>query len=142
MKTKTWLLGVLVLFALGLITCKKDKPKTDAVKLVGNGSGEQVVPKVVTNGTATLLGNYSGRLHGLVTFTLSFKDLTGPYTTITVNGPASPGTNGPELYPTTGGSFPTASGDVEGYFTIDSIQEKQLLSLLQYFLSLLWVCRY
>lgn len=111
------LLTVIGIYASILYSsCHKDDKvnNTHQYMVVGNASGDQEVPVVVTNGTAILAGTYnsdSNMLH----YTITWANLSDSVTAASINGPATVGNNAGSLIilsPVLNGSSGTASGSV------------------------------
>jgi hypothetical protein len=97
-------------------SCHKDDKinNTHQYSVVGTASGDQEVPVVVTNGSATLTGTYnsdSNLLHYVITWTNLSDSVTGA----SINGPAMVGVNADALItinPVINGSSGNASGNI------------------------------
>lgn len=103
--------------------------------MVGDGSGKQVVPEISTNASSTFFGVYSKGYYNLFIYTIRFKDLSGPWTKISINGPSSSGQNGPEIHLASSAS-PSVEGEATGSFNLNSIAGSQLLSGQWYYIIL------
>ena len=130
MKTFNFFKSVVPFVALSLCfltSCSKDDNdgNVSTYKVSGDASGAQVVSPSYNTATATLTGTYDARTNSLI-YTITWANLSGDVTGITINGPAAAGANGPALQPlnvTTNGTAGVASGTL----TLTNGQEKAFL---------------
>jgi CHRD domain len=130
-RTVLRLSSLLLLIALGstfMTGCKKDSATTTSTTytISGTASGNNEVPAVTTSGTGTLTGTYDPSTK-ILTYSVSWSNLSGPATASHFHGPAPAGQNASVIVPftiTNNGNGGTASGQA----TLTSAQETDLLA--------------
>ncbi|MGN6401443.1 MAG: CHRD domain-containing protein [Flavisolibacter sp.] len=132
MKRKNFVLfssSILVLFLLAiLVSCSKDdnKNNTNMYTISATMNGDQEVPAVTTSGTGTVTGTYDANSN-VLTYNVSWSNLSGPATLAHFHGPATAGSNASVAVPFTlnnNGNAGTASGTA----TLTDAQETDFLA--------------
>ena len=118
----------LSILCLAFVSCDKDDDDDDEkVEYTLNASvdGHQEVPMVETDATGTLTGTYN-KNSNLLTYSVSWQQLSGPVTGMHFHGPADIGEPANVAVPITG--FPAAEqGTYSGSATLTEAQEAELL---------------
>ena len=115
----------LILFSLTACDKDDDDEEKVAYTLSATADGAQEVPAVTTDGSGTLTGSYN-KTSNLLTYTVSWEDLSGPAMAMHFHGPAAAGVPAGVALPITGFT-PGASGNYSGSATINETQEVELL---------------
>lgn len=121
-------LPLVLVFASAIwIGCDKDDDDDEArYTISGNGSGNQEVPAVTTNGTSTVTGTYRAASKEL-NYSISFTGLSANAMMMHFHGPAAPGAEAGVMVGITG--FPAAtSGNFSGTATLTPVQDSALLA--------------
>jgi len=121
--------SILVLFLLAiLVSCSKDdnNNNNNMYTVSATMSGAQEVPAVTTAGTGTVSGTYDASTN-VLTYNVSWSNLSGPAVAAHFHGAADPGTNASVIVPFTlnnNGNAGTASGTA----TLTDAQETDFLA--------------
>ena len=129
-KRVSFLASVVVMSALVLSSCKKDKNETTSTKpytISGSASGSQMVPSVSGNGSATMTGTYDPNTR-VLTYTTNWTGLSGAPTSGGFYSGAS-GSSGTIVGSNwTLGSGLSSTGTFSGTTTLTADQASQLTS--------------
>lgn len=122
--------GFMVISAvtLGFTACDKDDDDDDekvSYTISATADGAQEVPAVNTDGTGTVTGTYNKNTK-IFSYTVTWKDLSGPATNMHFHGPALPGTPAGVAIPIVGFSS-VVEGSHTGTDTLTAEQETDML---------------
>ena len=129
MKSKTFFSFALIIFCFSILfaSCKKDDaPVSTTYTIAATMSGAQEVSPVTTNGTGTVTGTYDASTN-LLTYSVSWNNLSGTATLGHFHGPAAAGTNASVVVPFTLVNNGVA-GTATGTATLTDPQETDLLA--------------
>jgi hypothetical protein len=115
-----------LVFAFLSCTKKSSGSNTVTYVLSGDGSGAQEVSAVSTGGTGTITGTLDGNTN-VLTYNLTWTNLSGPATAAHIHGPALAGTNANVIIPFTVNNNGT-SGSASGSTNITEAQKTDLLA--------------
>lgn len=128
-KNAAWHLFAAVLLAsVIMISCDKDDdddPKTE-FSLSATLGGDQEVPAVTTNGSGSFSGSFNSNTN-MLTYSVSWQQLTGPVTDMHFHGPADIGEPAGVALAITGFNS-VVQGSHSGSATLSDEQEAQLLA--------------
>lgn len=130
---KITVLPLLALFSAFVLvsSCKKDKENSNAnmYNISASLSGAQEAPNpVTTNGTGSVTGTYDANTN-LLTYHVTWSNLSGAATAAHFHGPAAAGTNAGVLVPFTINANGTSA---DGTFTLTETQESDFLNGMWY----------
>ena len=118
---------LLVAMFVSFSACDKDDDDEEKVdyNVTATADGAQEVPAVTTDGTGTVTGTYNKNTN-LFTYTVTWKDLTGPNTDMHFHGPAAVGEPAGVALPITGFT-PGVMGSHSATATLTEAQEADML---------------
>ena len=119
---------IIVLLSTLVLTvgCDKDDEEKTQFQLSATADGAQEVPSVTTNGSGTASGSYDKNTN-LLTYTVTWKDLSGPATMMHFHGPAAIGESAGVALPIEGFTA-GIQGSHSGTATLTEAQETDLLA--------------
>jgi hypothetical protein len=118
---------LLLLSAFALSSCDKDDDKDkDQFELTATANGAQETPAVTTDGTGAMTGSYN-KTTNVLTYTVTWTNLSGPALDMHFHGPADPGTPAGVAIAIDGFTS-AAAGDFSSTATLTEQQESELLA--------------
>ena len=103
-----------------------DDPIKTQYTISGNATGAQEVPPVNTPATGTVTGNYNSATN-VLTYTITWTNLTGPARAMHFHGPAGVGENNDPIIHIS--NFPQeVTGTVSGTANVEEADEADLLN--------------
>lgn len=119
-------IAAITILSFTLPSCDKDDDEDKMeVQITATADGAQEVPAVTTNGSGAVTGIYN-KTTNLFSYTVTWKDLSGPVTNMHFHGPADPGTPAGVALGITGFAS-AAAGSLTGTATLTEQQETELL---------------
>ena len=122
-------LAVATLFAISFVAAgcdKDDDEEKTQFNISATADGAQEVPAVTTDGSGTTTGTYDKNTN-LFSYTVTWKDLSGPCTDMHFHGPADVGEPAGVALPIQGFT-PGVQGTHTGTATLTDAQEAELLA--------------
>lgn len=122
---KIIVISVLFSFLLIATGCDKDDDEKTQYNIAAVADGAQEVPAVTTEGSGTVSGTYNKNTN-LFTYTVTWKDLSGPATDMHFHGPAGVGEPAGVAIPITGFTS-GVQGTYSSTATLTEVQETDML---------------